>query len=831
MNVFDIEFLSTFLPYRTFDPHTKLFHNDATSGFVLRGRPMVGAHLKDQENLAEFFRRNEYLKEGTSIQFLLVANPKCEHILDWWASSRRGATYEDLARRRARHLCDYSKETPVHLPLVRDYQLFISFTFPEKTKDVVDEERLIEIRDQLQEKIRTIGVPTQVMDAQGFTQSFGEILTLNDAPTTTFPWNRYEDLNKQVCQPNQSFHVTKDGVATEFDYQFRAFVPKNTPSHWSLVFMDKFLGESHAEGLDFPFMIHYGLTICDGQAGEKAKGMAKRESLERSLKSQLSKFMPELKDQYAESLEVVEEIQRKEQLCYAGLSVGIFAKPHKMAKAESRFLAQMNRIGFEFVPTTYNHFPMLLSMLPMTWTYGMSKGSFMPWSRTSEGYGRTLYALKRAKKTITKEAQNMLPILGEWTGQDSPGLPLVGRQGQLFFWNPFGNAFLPNAQNTQTAGNYNVCVAGQSGSGKSVLLQEMANNILAVGGRVFIFDYGRSFDKYCHLLGGQHMTFDLGNQKSLNFFSNLPEGNSSEDIKNRSECLNTISSIVKVMASHTSILGDLASSYVEEAVDFVAQTKGRAGDVNDVRERLLSQKERVARDVGQMLYAYSKEGMYGGFVTGPSTIDLSAKLVVAETDELRNHPSLMSVVVQMVTTCVNQTMLSADRQHPFMFIFDEAWLLLSGLSCADFISNATRTARKYKGSIVLATQLMTDYFNESSPAATAAFNTSTWKIIMNQNSDAIESWKSHPQLQDYASSAGLMNHMKSIHSRPPHYAEIALFSENMKGVVGRLMLDPFSRILYSTNADEFRNVNENLAAGMSIEKAIEAVVNTQARRA
>ena len=88
LNSFEIEFLSKFLPYRTYDPSTKLYHNEHTTGFVLKGRPMVGANLKDQTDLAEFFRKREYLTEGTSLQFLLVANPKCERLLSWWANSK-----------------------------------------------------------------------------------------------------------------------------------------------------------------------------------------------------------------------------------------------------------------------------------------------------------------------------------------------------------------------------------------------------------------------------------------------------------------------------------------------------------------------------------------------------------------------------------------------------------------------------------------------------------------------------------------------------------------------------------------------------------------------
>jgi conjugal transfer ATP-binding protein TraC len=112
-----------------------------------------------------------------------------------------------------------------------------------------------------------------------------------------------------------------------------------------------------------------------------------------------------------------------------------------------------------------------------------------------QGYGPALHRVNLAKKTLTKEVQNLLPLVGEWKGQASPGMLLTGRRGQIFFWSPFSTAFLPNAKNAQTDHNYNVCIAGQSGSGKSVFMNELMVTTLGVGGRVFVLDFGQSFKK------------------------------------------------------------------------------------------------------------------------------------------------------------------------------------------------------------------------------------------------------------------------------------------------------------------------------------------------
>jgi conjugal transfer ATP-binding protein TraC len=174
-------------------------------------------------------------------------------------------------------------------------------------------------------------------------------------------------------------------------------------------------------------------------------------------------------------------------------------------------------------------------------------------------------------------------------------------------------------------------------------------------------------------------------------------------------------------------------------------------------------------------------------------------------------------------------MAKGDRKTPFLIIIDEAWNLLSGKGTGKFISSATRTSRKYKGSIVLGTQHLTDYFNPESPGATEAFNCSTWKCILYQNADVITSLKHHPQLQGFVDTEYKEALMKSVHSRPPYYSEVAIYGPQVNGVIGRLRLDPFSRLLYSTNAEEYRLIEEYINKGATIEEAIELVMDMQSK--
>jgi conjugal transfer ATP-binding protein TraC len=372
-------------------------------------------------------------------------------------------------------------------------------------------------------------------------------------------------------------------------------------------------------------------------------------------------------------------------------------------------------------------------------------------------------------------------------------------------------------------------VAGQSGSGKSVFMNELMTTVLGVGGKVFVLDMGRSFKKSCLLLKGQHIEFDIRLPLSLNPFTHVPTSNSPESIVDREEMLATICPIFQVMAAPKYGTRDLENAYLEQAIRQSWDLHQTESSVDTVRDLLMARPEQEAKNLGQTLFSFSSSGSFGHFFNGPATASFKDRLVVIETDHLRNYPNLMAVVVQMLIIQINQEMAKGDRKTPFLIIIDEAWKLLSGKNTADFISEASRTARKYKGSIVLGTQHLTDYFKEESPAATEAFNCSAWKCILYQEDDVITALKHHDQLQGFVDTEYKEALLRSVRAYPPHYSEIAIFGPHVNGIVGRLRLDPFSRLLYSTNAEEYQTIEVLTQKGASIEEAIEIVIDMQER--
>jgi conjugal transfer ATP-binding protein TraC len=816
------------LPYESYDPNTQLFYNENTTGFLLLANPVVGASFEDQQQMNEFFKQEQNLPEGASLQFLLFASPHIGSQLKYWQEARRGEIFQKLALRR-REFLEEKAYKDVNDLLVRDFQVVISYTVPGHKLDPLSQQQIVTTRTELKSVLKTLGIQARNGNAEDLIREVGNILNFkNDVYPHQGQWNEHDSLSKQIIDHDKNFAFDENSLLLNDGQTLcRSYTPKVSPNYWSLSNMDRFLGgmlESRQK-ISTPYMIHYGIFVDHHQNKSRSKVFAKRESLENSLKGGLSKYMPNLHEQYEEITDLATQLQSGERVILSSLSFTLLSTPLKIQEHEQQLRSIWQSCGWAFQPARYDHLPLFLSNLPMTWTLGAKKGLV---SSTPYGIGTDLEKMSKAKKTITKEAQNMLPLLGEWKGQNAPGIPLMGRRGQLFFWNPFSKAFLPGSSNAQTDHNYNVCISGAPGSGKSVLMNEMMSTVMGVGGKVFVMDMGRSFKKTCQILGGQHIEFDIRLPISLNPFSGVPTGNDPDSVEEREEMLATICPIFQVMAAPKQGTTDLQNSYLEQAVRYSWEKYGNKSSVDTVKEFLDSHEDLAATNIGQTLYSFSSKGTYGHFFNKPANASFKEKLTVIETDHLRNYPSLMAVVVQMLIIQVNQEMSKGDRKTPFLIIIDEAWKLLSGKGTADFISEATRTARKYKGSIVLGTQHLTDYFKPESPGATEAFNCSAWKCILYQESDVITSLKHHPQLQGFVDTEYKEALLKSIHSSPPHYSEIAIFGPEVNGIVGRLRLDPFSRLLYSTNAEEYRLIEEYINQGASIEEAIELVMEIQA---
>jgi conjugal transfer ATP-binding protein TraC len=105
--------------------------------------------------------------------------------------------------------------------------------------------------------------------------------------------------------------------------------------------------------------------------------------------------------------------------------------------------------------------------------------------------------MRRVTRKTMSNAIHIAPLIAEWRGTRTPALVFGGRRGQLMTLDLFDNDL----------GNYNCAIIGAPGSGKSVLMNELAWSYRAIGAKVWMLDLGRSFEKLCRKAQGTYVEF------------------------------------------------------------------------------------------------------------------------------------------------------------------------------------------------------------------------------------------------------------------------------------------------------------------------------------
>src|SRR4029077_20463060 len=81
-----LDMLSDWLPYRVFDPASRLYFNARSKGFLLSVTPLIGADERTGEILGAFF--SEGLPPGACLQVLHLASPRISRIVAPWFAPR-----------------------------------------------------------------------------------------------------------------------------------------------------------------------------------------------------------------------------------------------------------------------------------------------------------------------------------------------------------------------------------------------------------------------------------------------------------------------------------------------------------------------------------------------------------------------------------------------------------------------------------------------------------------------------------------------------------------------------------------------------------------------
>ncbi len=214
------------------------------------------------------------------------------------------------------------------------------------------------------------------------------------------------------------------------------------------------------------------------------------------------------------------------------------------------------------------------------------------------------------------------------------------------------------------------------------------------------------------------------------------------------------------------------------------------------------------------IYPYTESGVHGRFFKAGSPATFKKPITVFELDAIKDDEPLLAVVLQVILMQITNQFLLGDRSKNFMLIVDEAWRILD--YAAAFLESFARTVRKYGGSLVVCTQDLSSFDNSKGDrkAQAAVHECCTWKLIGQQDEVGMATFY---ESENYKKYAGLI---ESLHKHPENkYAEM-LISTNQTKVVGRLVTDPFSVAMYSTEKEDFNFLETEEKQGIHLQDSL-----------
>lgn len=779
--------LGEIVPYRMYDEENEIYYNETTQGLVFEATPLIGATEQTIHLLTNLI--NHQLPEGASIQFLLYASPKVDSYLTAWAANRaeRGERFVQLAQERVRFLAQGARGSLLKsgdFP-IRTFRLIISLTLPNK-QSVFE---VTSLKETIKRSLKSLNVHVEALLPHQLIQLLGELFCpdVSSEPRKT-SWRKRDQLNEQCVFHDVSSQITPNGViVNEGESEIRLFSVSKFPEYWPQWAMQNLIGDLFLETqrIRTPFFLSLSVHIPN-QAYESSKAAMKSMRAYRIANSPAAKYVPEASQIADERRYVIDLLNKNNRLVKLTFQIGLISEPSSITKDESVLESLFISQGWQLYRHRYTHLPLLFSCFPMV----QDKELFQTFQRFGVVHTQPAHVVA-----------NVAPLQGEFKGMEVPRLMLTGRRGQLMWFDPFSN----------DAGNYNVCVTGKSGSGKSVFMQELATSIVGSGGNVWVVDVGHSYENICKLLGGEFIDFGMDKQICINPFSNIKELDEDQVV--------LLKIIIEKMAAPNDPITDIDRVLIEEAIQATWQQYRQENNITHIAHYLCENSDLRAQDLGRRLYPYTEKGIYGRYFNGKATITYDNPFLVMELQELKTKGDMLSIVLLLIFFQITILMYKGKRNINFAFIIDEAWKVLAGDEdkIKKIGEEMGRCARKYQFSLITGTQSLQDYFDN--PAAEAIYNNSDYTIILMQKAGVIEKLKSDQKIS-------LDPHMEkliqSLRMSEGEYAEMLIRAPNWYSVA-QLILDDFTLALYSTKGKQFQAVQDWQKQGKSLVEAVRMV--------
>lgn len=471
--------------------------------------------------------------------------------------------------------------------------------------------------------------------------------------------------------------------------------------------------------------------------------------------------------------------------------------------------------------------------------FGIISLQVLLWSLPFQFDKETKRWLNRYNLMFSSNISAVMPLIGAFKGSGIPILRFFARSGQvvgLDLW--------------KSDSNYNACVIGPSGTGKSFLSNSIQASNAQAGVRSLIFDIGKSYLPLCNEIGGEFIHFAEKNQdgssnkKCLNFFTNLIttkrhidsfngesinvlyETFSLRELANNDEVeiihedsFNSILIIVGAMCGvDLSIKDDVSNeskesqikALLEGAINVAFFRRGREAGMREVGEALkgfakVAEIQRHAEiyklltDIIIALDPYiSESGKFYSYYNGTYNINTNNDFSVIELEELTQKGILYFIVFMSMLERAAQEMYFLEGRRKSVVI-DEAASILANRMFAKYLDDFARRVRKYAGSLTIITQNPEDFLANSN--ARAVWNNTAHKFILELGSAKVEKNFKEDGLF-YGYTEFIKRQMTSVRNRAPQYSEVLYIYADKISEVLLLKATPQEAAMFTTNPDE-----------------------------
>lgn len=313
--------------------------------------------------------------------------------------------------------------------------------------------------------------------------------------------------------------------------------------------------------------------------------------------------------------------------------------------------------------------------------------------------------------------------------------------------------------------NANGCIFGTTGAGKTFLLQSMALRYRMQGVQVFIIvpEKGHEYIDACEAVGGKYIKISPSSKDCINIMEIRKTTLSTDrEIKEDTREDSVLADhIQNLMVSFTLAKNDITQDELNLLDGAVIRTYEKFGitfdnkslvdeqgrfkkmpTLKDLKEELLSREE-----TKQLTFMIEKfvTGSFASF-GGETNVDLNNKFIVIDISDL---PETLKPFGYHAGFMIVDDKAKSSRVEMKVIFLDEGWVMYLNKMSADYVERMYRLIRAYGGSIIMATQDLSGFFNVTTgDIGKEILNLSSFKIILHLEEDEAFTMQKYLSLSD-----------------------------------------------------------------------------------